>query len=68
MPKFHVHATVIGGKYLGVFEAEDADAAELMALKTAHVKFCWQCDSECENPMIEDVTAEEVDPDEEEGG
>lgn len=60
--KFRVTGTVIGGKYLGEFEAETAEEAVEMALtsEAAYVSLCHQCCDECENAEIDSAVAEEV--------
>ena len=58
MPKFHCYGAVSGGKYLGEFEAETADAAIILAEAEASVSLCHQCSSEVEDPEIGEITAE----------
>ncbi len=60
MKKFSVSGTVVGGKYLGEFEAETAEEAVEKALESAHVSFCNQCSDECENAEIQSAEAEEM--------
>ena len=57
MPRYHVTGTVIGSKYLGVFEAETADAAIHQAIEGASSNLCHQCSGECEDGQIEDGEA-----------
>ena len=62
MKKYRVCGVVIGGKYLGVFEAnspeEAVDAA--MCSEAAYVSLCHQCSPDCENAEIQSVDAEEI--------
>lgn len=62
MPKYRVYGIVTGGKYLGEFEADTPEAAKDTALNSeaANVRLCHQCDSECEDPLIDEATVEEV--------
>lgn len=56
--KFRVYASVVGSKYLGEFEAETKEEAIKMAEADACVSLCHQCDSECEDPEIDELFAE----------
>jgi hypothetical protein len=58
--RWRVNGTVVGGKYLGEYEADTAEEAVELALDEAHVSFCHQCSGECENAEVEDATAEEI--------
>ncbi len=62
--KFSVVGTVTGTKYLGTFEAPDAETAVEMALdsEAAHVHLCHQCDEECGYLGIETAIAAEAQP------
>lgn len=63
MPLYRVHGTVVGGKYLGEFEADSPEEAVEKALdENGHVFLCHQCAGECENAEVEDAVAEEVEP------
>lgn len=57
-----VNATVVGGTHLGVYQAATAEEAIELAFD-AHggISFCHHCSGRCENPEIENVTAEPVD-------
>lgn len=57
MPKFRVSATVVGSKYIGEFEAETAEEAEVMAWQSgnAHVSMCHECTDECEDPECSEM-------------
>lgn len=58
MPKFTAHATVVGSKYLGEFEAATAEEAKEKAWKKAYVGLCHHCSGECEDPTIEEIHME----------
>ena len=58
--KFRVYGTVVGSKYLGIFEAESKEEAEEKALDTSSVSLCHQCSEECEDPEISKTHAEEI--------
>jgi len=61
MPRFTVHATVVGGKYLGEYEADSEEQAIEMALEeNGHVSLCHQCSGECEDAEITETNAELV--------
>lgn len=62
MPKFRAYAKVVGSKYLGVFEAENKEQAEQMALESdeAYISVCHQCIREIDNPEVTEVELEEV--------
>lgn len=62
MPKYSVYGVVTGGKYLGVFEAENKEAAEEMAMNSeaAQISFCHHCSRDCEDPQILEFAVEEV--------
>jgi hypothetical protein len=62
MKKWSVTATVTGSKFLGIFEAETKEEAEQMAeeSESGSISLCNQCSDKCEDPMINDVEAEEV--------
>lgn len=65
MPKkkrWSVNASVVGSKHLGEFDADTEEEAIEMALnENGHISLCHQCDSECEDPQIDEVTAELID-------
>lgn len=65
MPKktrWRVHASVVGTKYLGEFDADTEEEAIEMAIRAnGYVSICHQCASECEDPEIDEVTAEQID-------
>jgi hypothetical protein len=56
MRKWAVIATVVGSKYLGIFEAETKEAAEQMSEESeaASICLCHECSKECED--AEEVT------------
>lgn len=60
MPKFSVYGKVVGTKWIGEYDAPDAEAAIQMAEKDAHSSMCHQCSRECEDPEVEDLVAEEL--------
>jgi hypothetical protein len=65
MKKFRVWGKVVGTKYLGVHEAQTAEAAEEMAIEgdQGYIRLCHRCSDQCEDPEIVEATAEEI-PDE----
>ena len=62
MKKWTVTASVVGSKYLGIFEAETKEAAEQMAEESnaASICLCHECSTECEDAEVRDAEAEEV--------
>ena len=61
MPKYRVYGAVIGGKYLGEFEADNPEEAEQKALNSeGYVSLCHQCARECEDAEIHEVTVEPI--------
>jgi hypothetical protein len=60
MPKFRIYAAVSGTKYLGEFEGNTKEEALAEAGREAFVSLCHQCDSECEDAEIHEMTAEEI--------
>jgi hypothetical protein len=60
MAKFHVYGAVTGTKYLGVFEGTTKEEALAAAAPEAFVSLCHQCDDECQDAEIHDMTAEEI--------
>lgn len=62
MKKFHVYAVVTGSKYLGEVDAETKEEAIEKGenLKSVNISICHQCSSECENPEVTEITAEEA--------
>lgn len=65
MKKFYVHAVVQGNKYVGTFEAEDAEQAKAKAWKSAGtgVSFCHRCSPQCEDPECSELIVEEAEDD-----
>ena len=53
--KFDVYAPVTGGRYIGQFEAEDAEEAiaKAMAESDVDVDLCHQCATQIEEPEID---------------
>lgn len=66
MPRFRVNASVHGGKYIGVFEAETKEEAVALAEQSeeCHVSLCHQCSGQVENAEIEELHAERLGDDE----
>ena len=63
MPKYRVHGAVVGSKYLGEFEAKNADEAIKKAVESraGSVSLCHQCADECEDASIDiDNTSAEL--------
>jgi hypothetical protein len=62
MPKYHVYATVQGGKYLGEFTAKTEEEAIKKAEESdaIDVCLCHSCSSECEDPQVISMEAEEA--------
>jgi hypothetical protein len=60
--KWHLHAVVAGGKYLGEVEADTEQEAidKGWELDSAGVDLCHQCSSECEDGEIQSIAAEPV--------
>lgn len=60
--KWHVNGFVVGGKYLGLFEADTAEEAVEKALNAmgGPISLCHQCSRECENGTVEEAEAEEA--------
>lgn len=52
-----VSASVVGGKHIGTYVADTGEEAIQMAQADADVRFCHQCDGECENAECETFTA-----------
>jgi len=64
MAKFRAYAIYTASKYMGEFEAEDADSAEDMAWASdqGHVILCHQCAGEVElNGDIDSIQVELAD-------
>jgi hypothetical protein len=60
MKRYGVYAKVIGSKYLGTFEAKSKKEAIDKALEeNGSVSLCHSCSSECEDPELSDIIAEE---------
>ena len=64
MPKFGVTGIVVGSKYLGEFEADNAEAAVDLAMESdaVYVSMCHQCSDECEDPAIDSAEASPIAP------
>jgi len=60
MTKYRVYGTVMGGKFLGEYEADTKEEAEEMAWENADVSLCHQCSCECDDPQVTEITTEEV--------
>lgn len=62
MPKFHVTAMIAASKYIGVFDAETAEAAKKMAEDEAdcYVNICHQCAKEIEIGEVYDFDMDEI--------
>ena len=58
MAKFNVTGVVIGGTFVGVVEAETAEAAIEKAWKKAHVSLCHHCSREISDPEVDELHAE----------
>jgi len=57
--KYHVYGKVVATKYLGAFEADNAEAAEELAMaENGGVSVCHQCAREVGDPEIESCIAE----------
>lgn len=57
MAKWAVYGRVIGSKYLGTVEAEtQEEAQELGEAINSSVDLCHQCDEQCEDGEIDEVT------------
>jgi hypothetical protein len=65
MPKYRAHGVVMGGKYIGEFEAPTPEEAEAMAWKVADVSLCHECARDCEDAHIDEVIVELVEDEEE---
>lgn len=65
MPKYCVSATVIGGKYIGVVEADSPMEAEEKGweLDRCDVSFCYQCVNECGDAEIRELHVELIEED-----
>lgn len=59
MKRWDVHALVVGGKFIGTFEAETAQQAEEMAWRDAGVYLCHQCARECDDAQIDKLEVTE---------
>lgn len=60
MPKYSVHATIVGSKFLGEFDAETAEEAERLAVQSdaARMCLCHQCSSQVDGLQVEEASAE----------
>lgn len=58
---YHVYATVIGGKYIGTVEVENAEEAEELGWDhpNACAVLCHQCAREISDPEIDKIEVEE---------
>lgn len=65
--KYLIYGKVVGTKYLGEVEADSEEEAieKGWELDEACVCLCHQCSSECSDPEVDDIIAEEVEDDEE---
>jgi hypothetical protein len=60
--KFAVNGRVIGGKYLGTYEAESAEKAIEMAEAEAYVSLCHHCADDVGDLEVDELEAREVKP------
>jgi hypothetical protein len=58
--KFDVYGVVTGTKYIGQFEAATAEKALEAATARAGVNLCHRCSSECLDPEVSEMFAEEI--------
>jgi hypothetical protein len=66
MPKFRVYGEVSAGKFMGTYEASNADEAiELPQNEEGSVSVCHQCAREVDDPQIVRATATNVETGEE---
>lgn len=57
--KWAVHGSVVGGKFLGYYEAATKEEAEEKAMDEhgGPISLCHHCSSECEDGTVETCTA-----------
>lgn len=55
--KYKVYGVVVGGTFIGEFEADSPTDALGKAWDSAYVSFCHQCSDHCEDPEVETLTA-----------
>ncbi len=62
MPRFHVYGAVKATKYLGEFDGATKEAAIEAAQsgQTNQIVLCHHCSGQCEDPEIDELTAEPV--------
>lgn len=62
MPKYKCYGKVVGSKYLGEVVADSVDEAKRAAthLPSVEVSLCHQCDDECGDPEVQEITVEEA--------
>ena len=62
MPKYKIHGTITGTKYIGEVEAKNEKEAELKAweLEGCYVSVCHQCSKEIEDPEVTEIQIEEI--------
>ncbi len=60
MARYSVNASVVGGMYIGEYEAESPARAIEMAEQDASVTLCHQCADKVSDLEIEDLTADLV--------
>jgi hypothetical protein len=59
VPKYRVTGAVRGGKYMGEYEADTPEEAEIMAMEeNGYVSLCHRCSAEVEDPEIVECTVE----------
>jgi len=60
MAKYRLYARVVCSKYLGVVDADTTVEAIQKAydLEETNIDLCHHCSSECEDPFVDDITAE----------
>lgn len=51
--KYHLHAPIMAGKWLGVFEADTPEQAIEQAMAVVDVSVCHQCCNQVEDPEID---------------
>ncbi len=60
MTKYRAYGKVVGTKYLGEYEASSEEEAIKLAQESENraVCLCHYCNSECEDPEIEEIFVE----------
>ena len=60
--KYIATGTVTGSKIIGIFEADSAANAKILAEKSGNcdISLCHNCEDECINPTITDIIVEEL--------